>query len=97
MRPGNACASVANIGIDKNHNGQYASHLRVRVAGGDHLEDIVVEVVQEGIQIFLGYFPQLSRDIAEDGRLEQAIWKGTCKLSELVGDMIQHDQATALT
>ena len=68
LRPGNACASVANVSIDQNHNGQYAAHLGVCVTGGDHFEDIVVEVVQEGVKVFLGYLPQLSGDIAEDGK-----------------------------
>ena len=66
MVPGNASAGVANISVDKNHNCQNSPHLGVCVAGRDHLEDIVVEVVEEGVQIFLGDLPQLSRDIAED-------------------------------
>ena len=69
MRPGNPCASVTDVSVDEHHNCQYSPHLGVGVAGRDHLENIVVEVIEEGVQVFLGYFPQLSRDIAEDGRL----------------------------
>ena len=94
------CVSVANVSVDKNHNCQNSTHLGVCVAGRDHFEDIVVEVVEEGVQIFLGDLPQLSRDIAEDGRVEQGsrITFFTSKHSKLVGELIQQcPQATSLT
>ena len=42
-------------------------HLGVGVARGDHLEDVVVEIVQECVEIFLGDLPQLGGDISGKG------------------------------
>ena len=83
MGPGNTCASVANVGIDEDDNGQYASHLGVGVAGGDHLEDIVVEVVQESVQVFLRYLPQLSGDIAEGGKISPTLCRLLIGMSKM--------------
>ena len=61
-RPGYPGAGVANVSIDQSHDGQYAAHLGVGVAG-HHLEYVVVELVQEGVEFLLANLAQLRVDV----------------------------------
>ena len=71
VRPGNPCASVTDVSVDEHHNCQYSPHLGVGVAGRDHLENIVVEVIEKSVKVFLRYLPQLSGYIPVGERTTQ--------------------------
>ena len=51
-------SSVAHVSIHKSHDSQDATHLGVGVSG-HHLEYVVVEFIQEGIEVLLADLPQL--------------------------------------
>jgi len=57
-KPGDPGAGVAHVRIDERHDGEDAAHLGVRLPG-EHLDDLAVEVVQEGVQLLGGDLAQL--------------------------------------
>ena len=55
-------AGVTHVGIDEGHDSEDPAHLGVSVSG-DHLEDVMIEVVQEGVELLLPHLSELGVDV----------------------------------